>query len=119
YKRTNSEKQGPPDDPIHPRCLNLNAVAEPEALPRMPADECVERWIESIRIVWDFRNGHKAFDKMIDQFDGEAVSPDPNDNRIEHVAEMLFHQEHFLPLVQLTFGLIGDSLEIARLAGQF
>src|SRR5215510_14216451 len=83
----------------------------------MPANERMERWIESIRIVWDFCKGHKAFDKMIDQLDGEAVSPDSNDNRIERVAEMLFQKEHFLPFEQLPFGLIGEPLAIAGFPG--
>ena len=83
----------------------------------MPPDERVQGRIELIKIIWDIRDGHKALNKIIDQLDGKAISPHPNDDGFKRIAEMLFHQQHFFPLKQLTLGLIRKPLAFARLVG--
>src|SRR5690242_558802 len=98
---------------IHPCDLHSDPVAKPEALPGMTADESVQALIQLIVVVRDFGNRHVSLDKIIDQFDGESVSPDGNDHGLKCVAQMLFYQKHLFPFEQFAFGLICQTLALA------
>src|SRR2546421_12676566 len=115
--RSNRNEMGSPQELVDAGDLNFNAIAKPEPLMRMPADERMQSRIELVVIVRDFVHGHESLDEVIDQFHREATPPDGDDDRLECFAEMLLHEKHLFPVEQLALGLIREPLALARFIG--
>src|SRR5437016_2769220 len=96
-RRPGGNEMSAPKELIDARHLHLNSIAEAEPVPRVPAHQGMLGWVELILIPWDFGRCDESFDEIFGQFNRAAVSPDADNNCLERVAEMLFHQEHFLP----------------------
>src|SRR5437870_1419364 len=98
--RRNRNEIGSPQKLVNAGDLHLDAIAEPELLARMPADERVQIGVELIVIIRNFVDGHEALDEVLDQLNRETIPPDADDDRLECLAEMLLQQKHLFPIEQ-------------------
>ena len=55
---------------------------------------------------------HEPFDVVFDQLDEQAERRDAGDVAFELVADLVGHELHFLPLQQLTLGVVGATLHL-------
>src|SRR5206468_3114579 len=74
-------------------------------------------WIQEVVVIRDVGYWNKTFDKQIYQLHRKTVFPNRDDDRFEGIAQAAFEQNHFLPVEQFAFGLIGKTLALAGLRG--
>src|SRR5438128_10490644 len=96
--RSSRYEVGSAEKLVYPHHLNNDAVTDSETLLRVPSDQSVHSLIKLVIVAWDFRDGDESLNEKIDQLDREAISPNGDDERIEGLAQVLFHEKHLLPV---------------------